>query len=450
MKAYKGSWPIVKDSAIEYLYYTEKRFASYVNMLAAGVDVKHMEIFMEAEKGALIQQLETMSIISASAIQGTANSIIQLFTDTYFPPISLPTLPTVPVNTSEAAYKGNQLVGEEFLGDSRIVAPQVTGTGTIAPDKGTQFGVFTSGELTIPQVITLAGKLGVNLVRLGINADSWKGKNIALDQLLRAGIKVVTTLNWNTIRNSDGIRVAQPWVRPDEYNDYSNWIEDVLTKYPGITAVTIGNEECVDLFNSGTAQEYVGQLAVASKVCRKHGIPITNGGLTNPGLQINVYRYLLGLNRIADSNGFYNNCMDKRIRKTAKYPGNDSVLESKATETAYLLSNYGKLIDYVNIHWYEPLVKDGWLSSAKDVSPGALQWTVEYIKSVTKLPVVSFETGTLNGQSKLVSAVMADMQSNGLLYCIWFSATSENGQTDPLNIGTDLNNMGEIFHDFLN
>jgi len=30
MKAYKGSWPIVKDSAIEYLYYTEKRFASYV------------------------------------------------------------------------------------------------------------------------------------------------------------------------------------------------------------------------------------------------------------------------------------------------------------------------------------------------------------------------------------------------------------------------------------
>lgn len=426
-----------KDLAMDYLKGLEERFLFYLNQLEAGtLSLNDVIALLENEPQIIISQVESLGIVAGADIEGAINDAIDLL---------ITSIPTVTVEGETKA---------DFTQSTYSKEVGVLPTGTISKGSQTQFGLFTSGELLIPDVITLAKKLGVTTVRFGLNMDEYKGKSIGLEQLLAAGLQVLVNLNFKTIRDDYGLRVPQPWVQQYELEDYESQARAILTKYPNIYAVVVDNEETVNLFHSGEASEYVTQLSVMSKVCRSLGIKVTNGGLTNPGLQILVYRNLQNNSQTVAANNFYNNCMDTRTRKAAKYPGSNAALEAKAAETDYLLSNYGKLVDFVNIHWYEPLIKTGGIfntiNRTKTSSPDALKNVVDYVVEKTGKPVISNETGTLNSQSELVTAIMKDMQSVGIKVCVWFSATSDSGQTDPLNIGTDLTEEGEAFQKFLN
>ena len=123
-------------------------------------------------------------------------------------------------------------------------------------------------------------------------------------------------------------------------------------------------------------------------------------------------------------------------------------------ETEYLLNNYAVLTDVVNSHWYEPLIRQtglfGWFENdTQFVTPGALSYITEYIRKVTGKDVISNEVGILNAQPGLVTSVLKNFQECGIKELCWSSFTSENGTVDPLNNGTDLNNLGLAFANFL-
>ncbi len=425
-----------------YIAAANARFINYVKGYAAGtLRTESVMVFLDSEKRVLYSQLISIGIVAGSAVESAINntflSFIKLFNEA-----------VIPIDAgTKLSIEANKVV--------TVISPFVAETpDTICEKKQNVYGVFTAGELSPKDTITLAKKLGCTAVRLGLNMDSWTGRNTGIEQVQAAGLKVYLNVNWKTIRSSEGIRVPQPFLSLNESGEYEKILSEILAKYKdAIALLVIENEETVRLFHSGTAEEYIYELSVAKKIAEKFGVRVTNGGLVNPQVQILTYRNLVEESRIVAANDFYDNCMDKQTRKIAKY-GGDKDTEQRIADTKYLLQNYKVLVDVVNLHWYEPLIERvgmfNWFENdTQFATPGALDYIVEYLKKVTGKDVISNEVGILNAQPGLVTSVLKDFQKSGIKELCWSSFTSDNGKVDPLNDGTELNNLGLAFANFL-
>lgn len=424
-----------KDLAMNYLKGLEERFLFYLNQLSAGtLALNDVVAFLENEPQIIISQVESFGIVAGADVEGAINDAIDLL---------IASIPTVTVE-GETVAAFPQSTYSKAVG----VSPN-----TIPDSKLTTYGLFIAGELSPADTIAVARKLGCTAIRTGLNMDTYTlSKAAGVQQFIRAGFDVYLNINWKTIRDGNGQRSPQPWVNSYEMDSYQNRLTNILIDCKGVKCVTLENEETNNIYHSGDGPGYVVQLAAASEICRSMGIPITNGGLTNPGLQIACYRWLVTNNKTVDAKDFYDKCMDSRTKKAAKYRGTNKDLDAKADETAYLLSNYGKLIDFVNFHWYEPLLKYSYgifKNNTSDVTPGALKQVSSYIRAMTGLDAISNEVGITNENERLVTSVLKDFAANNIKTLVWFSATSENGTTDPLNDGTDLNSLGNAFAKFV-
>ncbi len=423
-----------KDLAMNYLAGLKARIEFDINQLASEQNSLNAVISrLEQEPQIIIAQVESLGIVAGANIEDAVNHAIDLL---------IASIPTVTVE-GETVAAFPQSTYSKAVG----VSPN-----TIPDSKLTTYGVFIAGELSPGDAITVAKKLGATAIRMGINIDQWAGRNTGFEQFKQNGFKVYLNVNYYTIRAEiKGQRTAQPFVPANEMDKYKAQLREILTVCRP-DYLMIENEETADIFHSGSAYEYLNQLSAASEVARSMGIPISNGGLTNPGLQMCTYRWLVTNNQTVAANDFYNNCMDSRTKKAAKYRGTNKDMDAKADETAYLLSNYGKLIDFVNFHWYEPLLKYSYgifKNNTSDVTPGALKQVSSYIRAMTGLDAISNEVGITNENEKLVTSVLKDFAANNIKTLVWFSATSENGTTDPLNDGTDLNSLGNAFAKFV-
>lgn len=424
-----------KDLAMGYLKGLEERFLFYLNQLEAGtLSLNDVIALLENEPQIVISQVESLGIVAGANIEDAVNHAIDLL---------IASIPTVTVE-GETVAAFPQSTYSKAVG----VSPN-----TIPDSKLTTYGLFIAGELSPADTIAVARKLGCTAIRTGLNMDTYTlSKAAGVQQFIRAGFDVYLNINWKTIRDGNGQRSPQPWVNSYEMDSYQNRLTNILIDCKGVKCVTLENEETNNIYHSGDGPGYVVQLAAASEICRSMGIPITNGGLTNPGLQIACYRWLVTNNKTVDAKDFYDKCMDSRTKKAAKYRGTNKDLDAKADETAYLLSNYGKLIDFVNFHWYEPLLKYSYgifKNNTSDVTPGALKQVSSYIRAMTGLDAISNEVGITNENERLVTSVLKDFAANNIKTLVWFSATSENGTTDPLNDGTDLNSLGNAFAKFV-
>lgn len=425
-----------------YIAAANTRFVNYVKGYAAGtLRSESVLVFLDSEKRVLYSQLISIGIVAGSAVESVINNTFATF-------IKLFNEAVIPIEAgTKLSIETDKVI--------TIISPFAAQTpGTISDKKQAIYGVFTAGELQIKDTITLAKKLGCTAIRIGLNMDSWTGRNTGIEQAQAAGLKVYLNVNWKTIRAENGIRNPQPFLQLSETGEYEKTFTEILAKYKdAIALLVIENEETVNLFHNGTAEEYVYELSVAKKIAEKFGVRITNGGLVNPQLQILTYRNLVEESRIVAANDFYDNCMDSRTKKMAKYRNNKE-MEAKVAETEYLLNNYAVLTDVVNLHWYEPLIEKvgifNWFENDTQFStPGALSYIVEYLKKVTGKEVVCNEVGILNAQPGLVTSVLKDFQKSGIKELCWSSFTSDNGTVDPLNNGTELNNLGLAFANFL-
>jgi hypothetical protein len=429
-----------KDLAMNYLAGLKARMDFDIKQLAnEQLSLSAVIARLENEPQIIISQVESLGVVAVSDIEDAANDAIDLL---------IASIPTVTVEGETKAAFDTQSTYSKAVG----VSPN-----TIPDSKLTTYGLFIAGELSPADTIAVARKLGCTAIRTGLNMDTYTlSKAAGVQQFIRAGFDVYLNINWKTIRDGNGQRSPQPWVNSYEMDSYKSRLTNILIDCKGVKCVTLENEETNNIYHSGDGPGYVVQLAAASEICRSMGITITNGGLTNPGLQIACYRWLVTNNKTVEAKDFYDKCMDSRTKKAAKYRGTNKDLDAKADETAYLLSNYGKLVDFVNFHWYEPLIKSTGIlgfnfipNNTSSVTPGALKQVSSYIRSMTGLDAISNEVGITNENEKLVTSVLKDFAANNIKTLVWFSATSENGTTDPLNDGTDLNSLGIEFANFV-
>src|SRR6185369_362636 len=189
---------------------------------------------------------------------------------------------------------------------------------------------------------------------------------------------------WKTYKKKILLNInndSTPSVFPTNLVAYESKLRSFLNVYgTSIEVAVIENEELNNsaaqgtLYHLGRLQDYINELTVAVNVCREKGLPVTNGGLTNP--IVASLKHYYSLNGKQDSLVW--------LMQSMNGISNDSTLWRR---TDSLLNAYRILpLSYVNLHWYEP---------GKDTTrlTGVLQVICNYITQQTGKKVITNETG---------------------------------------------------------
>ena len=118
-------------------------------------------------------------------------------------------------------------------------------------------------------------------------------------------------------------------------------------------------------------------------------------------------------------------------------------------------------LDYVNFHWYEPVLErvSGAKKFAKNNNPNsdqvdlkALTEAVDYLKRVTGKPVITNEIGQLTPSPAMLTTMLEKLRELQLPIVIWYSGDhTEVGKSVSLHDAStgDLKDNGQAFATFI-
>ncbi len=314
----------------------------------------------------------------------------------------------------------------------------------------TQFGVMFPQISSAQEKVDLLKQLHVKTTRMTLSMDTWKGSNAPLELLQNAGYKVLLNVYWKRLGVSNSSKTPQPYPTGSELETYRSTLNDILTKYKP-EVLLVENEELVLKFHSGDISDYLNMLKVAVDVAHSKGVKVSDGGITNPQISLLIYDYLLSQNQRNDADRFGNTAMNARVLKFAKNHDMTSELGQKLSQAQKLIQGLRTIdIDYVNLHWYEPLSEKGTanLSNNTDaVTPGALGHAVDFLTKVIGKPVIIGECGQVNTNASLTTSMLQEISATGVPYAIWLSG--DNGISKALHSGSSLLPTGNAFVKFM-
>lgn len=314
----------------------------------------------------------------------------------------------------------------------------------------TQFGVMFADISSAQDKLDILKQLHVKTTRMTLSMDTWTGSNPALEALQNAGYKVLLNVYWKKIRNADGSKTPQTYPTGSDLETYRSKLNDILTKYKP-EVLLVENEELVLKFHAGDISDYLNMLKVAVDVAHSHGVKVSDGGITNPQISLLIYDYLVNQNQRDEADRFGNAAMNARVLKFAKNHNMTSDMGQKLSQAQKLVQGLRTIdIDYVNLHWYEPLSEKGTtnLSDNTDaVTPGALGHAVDFLTKIIGKPVILGECGQVNTNASLTTSMLQEISATGVPYAIWLS--SDNGTTKALNSGRSLLPTGNAFVKFI-
>ncbi len=314
----------------------------------------------------------------------------------------------------------------------------------------TQFGVMFSDIGSAQDKVDILKQLHVKMTRLTLSMDTWTGSNASLDALQNAGYKVLLNVYWKRIKNADGTKTPQTYPTGSDLDTYRSKLNDILTKYKP-EVLLVENEELVLKFHAGDISDYLNMLKVAVDVAHSHGVKVSDGGITNPQISLLIYDYLISQNQRDEADRFGNAAMNARVLKFAKNHDMTSDMGQKLSQAQKLVQGLRTIdVDYVNLHWYEPLSQKGTTNLSDNtgsVTPGALGHAVDFLTKVIGKPVILGECGQANTNASLTTSMLQEISATGVPYAIWFSA--DNGTTKALNNGRSLLPTGNAFLKFI-
>lgn len=303
-----------------------------------------------------------------------------------------------------------------------------------------------------PQIRIAIGKeLGVNYLRTGVMITKWTGSTAANEAFVKSGFKMVMNIN------NDPLGVGQPPSPfPSDMVAYRKSISDIMDKYPAEVLV-IENEEANDKYYTGTADEYLKMLNVAIDEAHKKGLRVTNGGITSRELTILTWKDFMNRGLTAQANAFGKAAIPANILAALPTLNSIPVMKERIAEIEKLVAAYKVLpLDFVNFHWYEPIILRFSKNAPSDASPdhivpGAMEAVVNYLRNATGKPVMSNEMGVVTSSANLVTELLQEAQNLKLPYVMFYSGNGDRtGASLPIHNdnGTLLPN-GVAFKDFI-
>lgn len=182
-------------------------------------------------------------------------------------------------------------VGRAWRAAVLVLLPVVAGAimAGCTPSKETRIGTFTprlvngSVRYSSQQIANEAAALGVRYER--VHQVVGAPLNSQVPVLERRGIHAHLT-----IKASPKTATVPPRTK-EELATFQRNFGALLDSYSTLL-VAVENEELVDKFFTGTADEYLTELRAAADVANQHGVPITNGGIDRRPIALATWNHL--------------------------------------------------------------------------------------------------------------------------------------------------------------
>jgi len=299
----------------------------------------------------------------------------------------------------------------------------------------TKFGVLAN-NVEGQDRITVAKELNVVYVRDAIVMETYDGKAPMLDKYQANGYKILLNLNYSASQ--------KPSAFPTDMVKYKSTLENILSKYRPEVAV-IENEPANDGYYSGPIENYFTELRTAIDVCHARGIKISDGALHTGMVMILVYQDYIRRGLQAQADDFANRALSSNYLRAAQGKGSSDI-NAKLDKCKKMITAYKSMaLDYVNIHWYEPL-KDGIDSTIS--SSGIAKEIADYLRHKIGKQVLTNEFGQTNQIPTLVASQVAEFNLANLAYAIDFSGIGGGGVGSlPLTNGIAILPNGEAYRD---
>lgn len=299
--------------------------------------------------------------------------------------------------------------------------------------------------------IVAAKALGVKYIRAEVGLESFSQPDAYIDSLVANDFSIVANFNYY------GSEKSAPF--PKDASSIASSITKVLkTFHPVLVAVE--NEEDNQNYHTGPAQDYINELDAATAVLHANNIKVMNGGLTEDVLCILTYRNYLNEGLTTQANDFAKRTMPLAIINDLPDLTNNAGLANRVAFADSLVKAYKNMsFDYVNFHWYEPVLAR-WVNAspgadaATQVDTKAMSEVITYLQNATGKPVLSNEAGVLNASPGIVQNMLQQFRTSNLPFVLWYSGdgTVNNGMARAValtNANGSLRSNGEAFRDFL-
>ncbi len=296
-----------------------------------------------------------------------------------------------------------------------------------------------------PDAANLAHDLGVAYARIAVSNGSWyipAAKQKFLDEYnaytkSSPSIKILLNVNW-------GEHAGGPEPFPGATPQYQAFIKDLtdtLTSpgYVPPAVIVVENEENNVQFhliqNQADQDKYIEMLASDAVECHKKNLKVCNGAITDIGVVLTVWDYFLNtLHDTARADTFLNNSMPQRSIARIYTP----FYQGKLNRAKYFLNAYKFInIDYVNIHWYEPIKLADWYYADRatdidtaHISQGSLEEVFAYFDDSNTeggKPLMVNEAGQITPANEITQELTCAMQ--GLPYVIWYDGDRDEFQS---------------------
>jgi len=286
---------------------------------------------------------------------------------------------------------------------------------------------------TPAQVLAEADAVGVDTLRIGqkvteppngyVRAFEAASKRLVLD--VKAG-------DWP----------KTPPSTPSELAAYEADL-DALLDHVDPALLAVENEETVDMFVTGTPDQYLAELRSATKVGHENGALVTNGGLPFEIITLVVWNHLRKTEGTTAADRFLGTVadtptrdLDRNVEQLRGTPANDpdpysrirSATQRQAWKDAeYLLSQYGTdpgdvPIDYVNFHWYAT-DEEGFQTIGAYTDADGLRDAVAALEEITGKPLVNNEIGQWGETTAAPAAFLQVLVAEERLpFVVWFDA----------------------------
>lgn len=296
--------------------------------------------------------------------------------------------------------------------------------GTLAvsspPNVNINYGIFPLTSQTYPTFqarLDHAHYVGVPVFRYNYDyGDQYK-----TDDVINDGLRCALTYNHR--RNG----MQSPNTNHDfpvgtaEINFFAGKLDSVLSLPDKPEIVSVCNEEGHREYWNGTVQQYLAFLEACVTVSHNHGIPISNGGITNP-VVYSLRKWYVDRG-LQDSVDFVDAAYD--ITGNA---GGTYVQEMLAWYEPLLNGFAASNMDYVNLHWYE------WPRTSGNASTIAtsklLPPLINFIQVRTGKPVITTETGTQNYQYALLYEMLDQWKASGARWIIYYAGGEKDRAVD--------------------
>ncbi len=319
------------------------------------------------------------------------------------------------------------------------------GGGTANPTAANPFGVLVN-DLSFPNNVSyklqVAAQYKVPYLRDAINLGGWNGVSDAgYNAEIAAGYKVVLNVNNQLVSSGN------PVPFPTDTVAYKTKLISLLSVYrPEL--VVVENEETTLQYHSGPLSDYINELNAAAQVAHSKQLKITNGGITGEVIFL-VYKDYLARGLTAEAADFASRTMSAAIIADLPNLTNHPYIAGRVAMAEYLINQYKNMnLDYVNLHWYEPIA-DNYVSSAPYYGTKALKETADYLRRATGKTVMTNETGQDNTLPNITTDLMQAVADMKYPYAIWYDGDGTSAFGLHQAGTTTLRSTGQAFNSFI-